>query len=295
MSDLLSISPALLTSQLMIGLVQGSFYALLSLGLAVIFGVLNIVNFAHGAFYMLGAVLAWTGLTWLGVSHGWALLLSPVCVGLLGMLLERSLLRRLYRLDNLYGLLLTFGGALLLEGLVANAMGSSGRPYPVPPSLTGGVDFGFMYLPSYRVFVVACALLLCWGCWAAIERTRAGALLRAGTENPRLLQAFGVNVPRLVTVTYGLGVALAAIAGVLAAPVAQVSPQMGSNLLIVVFAVVVIGGMGSVAGSVVTGVSLGLLEAVTKVVYPAFSSTVVFLVMAVVLLIRPAGLFGRQA
>jgi branched-subunit amino acid ABC-type transport system permease component len=293
--DLSQINPGLLAGQLLVGLVQGAFYALLSLGLAVIFGVLNIVNFAHGAFYMAGAVLAWAALNLLGLGQGWALLLAPLVVAASGMLLERFLLRRLYRLDPLYGLLLTFGLALLLEGAVANAMGSSGRPYAVPAALAGGLELGFLYLPAYRLWVVAGALALCLGCWLAIERTRVGGLLRAGTENPRLLQALGVDVPRLVTLTYGAGVALAAVAGVLAAPVAQVSPQMGSNLLIVVFAVVVIGGMGSILGAVVTGLGLGAVEAATKLVYPAFSSTVVFLVMVLVLLARPAGLFGKTS
>jgi branched-chain amino acid transport system permease protein len=239
-------------------------------------------------------VLAWAGLTYLGLGYGAALVLSPLAVGAAGMVLERFLLRRLYRLDHLYGLLLTFGVALLLEGVVLNAVGSSGQPYAVPKYLAGGLELGFMYLPGYRLWVVGCALALCAACWLVIERTKTGALLRAGTENPRLLQAFGINVPALVTMTYGAGVALAATAGVLSAPVVQVSPLMGSNLLIVIFAVVVIGGMGSIAGSVVTGLGLGLIEALTKVFYPPFSNTVVFLVMVVVLLIRPAGLFGKQ-
>jgi len=293
MFEIFGMDSGLLLSQLLIGLVQGCFYALLSLGLAVIFGVLNIVNFAHGAFYMLGAMLAYATLTYFRLSYWWALILCPVVVAAAGMLLERTLLRRLYRLDHLYGLLLTFGVALLLEGAFLNAFGASGQPYRPPPELEGGFDLGFMYLPGYRLWVVGCALALCVLCWFVIERTHMGALLRAGTENSKMLQALGVNVPALVTLTYGAGVALAAIAGVLAAPVTQVSPLMGSNVLIVIFAVVVIGGMGSIAGSVLTGVGLGLIEAVTKVVYPSFSSTVVFLVMVIVLLVRPSGLFGR--
>lgn len=295
MSDFLGIPLPALMGQLVIGLVNGSFYALLSLGLAVIFGMLNVVNFSHGAFYMLGALLAWLGLAFLGIGYWFALLLSPLIVGAFAMLFERTLLRRLYKLDHLYGLLLTFGLALMLEGVSINAFGSSGQPYAVPDLLQGGVDLGFMYLPLYRAWVVVSAIGLCVATWLVIERTRLGAYLRAGTENPRLLQAFGVNVPAMVTATYAGGVALAALAGVLAAPLTQVSPLMGSNLLIVVFAVVVIGGMGSVFGSVVTGLALGLLEGVAKVIYPEFAGTVVFLIMVVVLLTRPAGLFGRQA
>lgn len=295
MTDILGIPLPALMGQLTIGLVNGSFYALLSLGLAVIFGMLNVINFSHGAFYMLGAMLAWVGLTWLGIGYWLALLLSPLIVGAGAMLFERTLLRRLYKLDHLYGLLLTFGLALMIEGLSINAFGSSGQPYAAPDILQGGVDLGFMFLPIYRAWVVACSVLLCLATWLLIERTRLGAYLRAGTENPRLLQAFGVNVPAMVTATYAGGVALAALAGVLAAPLTQVSPLMGSNLLIVVFAVVVIGGMGSVVGAVVTGLALGLLEGLAKVVYPEFANTVVFLIMVVVLLTRPAGLFGRQA
>jgi len=295
MTDILGIPLPALMGQLTIGLVNGSFYALLSLGLAVIFGMLNVINFSHGAFYMLGAMLAWVGLTWLGIGYWLALLLSPLIVGAGAMLFERTLLRRLYKLDHLYGLLLTFGLALMIEGLSINAFGSSGQPYAAPDILQGGVDLGFMYLPIYRAWVVACSVLLCLATWLLIERTRLGAYLRAGTENPRLLQAFGVNVPAMVTATYAGGVALAALAGVLAAPLTQVSPLMGSNLLIVVFAVVVIGGMGSVVGAVVTGLALGLLEGLAKLVYPEFANTVVFLIMVVVLLTRPAGLFGRQA
>lgn len=295
MTDILGIPLPALMGQLTVGLVNGSFYALLSLGLAVIFGMLNVINFSHGAFYMLGAMLAWVGLTWLGIGYWLALLLSPLIVGAGAMLFERTLLRRLYKLDHLYGLLLTFGLALMIEGLSINAFGSSGQPYAAPNILQGGVDLGFMFLPIYRAWVVACSVLLCLATWLLIERTKLGAYLRAGTENPRLLQAFGVNVPAMVTATYAGGVALAALAGVLAAPLTQVSPLMGSNLLIVVFAVVVIGGMGSVVGAVVTGLALGLLEGLAKVVYPEFANTVVFLIMVVVLLTRPAGLFGRQA
>jgi len=295
MTDSFGIPLPALMGQLVIGLVNGSFYALLSLGLAVIFGMLHVINFSHGAFYMLGAMLAWVGLTWLGIGYWFALLLSPLIVGACAMLFERTLLRRLYKLDHLYGLLLTFGLALTIEGLSINAFGSSGQPYSAPDILQGGVDLGFMYLPIYRAWVVVCSLMLCVATWFLIERTRLGAYLRAGTENPKLLQAFGVNVPAMVTATYAGGVALAALAGVLAAPLTQVSPLMGSNLLIVVFAVVVIGGMGSVFGSVVTGLALGLLEGIAKLIYPEFANTVVFLIMVVVLLTRPAGLFGRQS
>jgi branched-chain amino acid transport system permease protein len=295
MTSLFGVPVSALLGQVVIGLVNGSFYAMLSLGLAVIFGVLKVINFSHGAFYMAGALLAWAGLTYGGVNYWLALLLSPLLVGAAGVLIERSLLRRLYKVDPLYGLLLTFGVALLLEGVLLNAVGSSGLPYSPPAALSGGIDLGFMYLPVYRAWVVVGSIAICLTTWLVIERTKLGAYLRAGTENPRLLQAFGVNVPALITATYGAGVALAALAGVLAAPVTQVSPLMGSNLLIVVFAVVVIGGMGSVLGAVVTGLALGVLEGLTKVFYPPFATTVVFLIMVVVLLVRPAGLFGRQA
>ncbi|WP_326542396.1 branched-chain amino acid ABC transporter permease [Pseudorhodoferax sp.] len=286
--------PALM-GQLVIGLVNGCFYALLSLGLAVIFGLLGVVNFVHGALYMVGALLAWAGMAQLGISYWLALLLAPAAVALGAVAFERTLLSRLYRLDHLYGLLLTFGLALLLEGAVTNAVGSSGLPYPAPEALQGGLDLGFMVLPAYRAWVVVAALALCAATWLLIEKTRLGAMLRAGTENPRLLGAFGLNVPRLVTGSYAAGAALAALAGVLAAPLTQVSPHMGSNLLIVVFAVVVIGGMGSVLGAIVTGLGLGVVEGLSKVYYPPFASTVVFAVMVLVLLTRPAGLFGRQA
>ena len=284
----------MLAGQLLLGLVNGSFYAILSLGLAVIFGMLNIINFAHGALYMMGAFAAWMGLTYFGVNYWWALLLGPLVVGLIGIAIERSLLQWLYKLDHLYGLLLTFGVALIIEGLFRYFYGVSGQPYPVPELLSGATDLGFMMLPNYRAWVVLASLSVCLVTWFVIERTRLGAYLRAGTENPKLTQAFGINVPLMVTLTYGFGVALAAFAGVLAAPVLQVSPLMGSNLIIVVFAVVVIGGMGSILGSIFTGLGLGVIEGFTKVFYPEASNTVVFVIMAIVLLVRPAGLFGRE-
>jgi branched-chain amino acid transport system permease protein len=283
-----------LSGQLLIGLINGSFYALLSLGLAIIFGLLNVVNFAHGALYMLGAFLAWIGLTSFGLSYWAALVVVPLLVGGLAIVVERLMLRRLYGLDNLYGLLLTFGLALVAEGAFQNAYGISGNSYPVPAQLAGGFRLPFMYLPLYRAWVVLVSVVVCFASWFVIERTRLGAYLRAGTENPRLLQAFGVNVPLMFTVTYGYGAALAAFAGVMAAPIYQVTPAMGSSVIIVVFAVVVIGGMGSILGSIVTGLSLGLIEGLTKFLYPQAASAVVFVVMAIVLLIRPAGLFGRQ-
>jgi branched-chain amino acid transport system permease protein len=282
-----------LFGQLLIGLINGSFYALLSLGLAIIFGLLNVVNFAHGALYMMGAFAAWMGLTYLGIGYWWALLLAPLAVGLVGVGIERLMLRRLYGLDNLYGLLLTFGLALVAEGLFHHAYGNSGFSYPVPEALRGGVNLGFMFLPIYRGWVVVVSILVCTTSWFVIEQTKLGAYLRAGTENPRLLQAFGVNVPFMFTITYGFGAGLAAFAGVMAAPVYQVTPLMGSSLVIVVFAVVVIGGMGSIAGSILTGLGVGLVEGLTKFVYPEASSVVVFVLMAIVLLVRPAGLFGR--
>lgn len=294
MTEVFGVSIQALLGQLMLGLVNGSFYAMLSLGLAVIFGLLNIINFAHGALYMVGAFLAWFGLTYLGIGYWWSLLLVPLVVGLLGVLIERSLLRWLYRLDPLYGLLLTFGLALIIEGLFRAQYGVSGQPYAIPRQLTGAVDLGFMYLPRYRGWVVLISLVVCLATWFLIERTRLGAYLRAATENPQLTQAFGINVPVLVTLTYGFGVALAGFAGVLAAPALQVSPLMGSNLIIVVFAVVVIGGMGSILGSIVTGLGLGVIEGLAKVFYPPISATVVFIIMALVLLLRPAGLFGRE-
>ena len=283
-----------LFGQLLVGLINGSFYALLSLGLSIIFGLVNVVNFAHGAMYMTGAFFAWIGLSSLGIGYWPSLLLSPLAVGLLGVVVERTMLRRLYQLDNLYGLLLTFGLTLIVEGLFHHAYGNSGNSYPVPEALQGGTDLGFMFLPRYRAWVVLVSVAVCFASWFVIERTRLGAYLRAGTENPRLLQAFGVNVPLMKTLTFGFGVALAGFAGVMAAPIYQVSPSMGSSLVIVVFAVVVIGGMGSIFGSIVTGLGLGLVEGLTKYLYPAASSTVVFAVMAVVLLFRPVGLFGRE-
>ncbi len=283
-----------LFGQLLVGLINGSFYALLSLGLAIIFGLLNVVNFAHGVQYMMGAFTAWMAMQYLGVGYWWALVLSPAAVGLLGVVVERVLLRRLYGLDPLYGLLLTFGITLIVEGLFHHAYGNSGNPYPVPELLRGGVSLGFMYLPIYRAWVVVASAAVCLGSWLVIEKTKLGAYLRAGTENPRLLQAFGVNVPLMFTITYGFGVALAAFAGVMAAPIYQVTPAMGSSIIMVVFAVVVIGGMGSVAGSIVTGVGLGLVEGITKYLYPEASGVVVFVIMALVLLLRPAGLFGRE-
>jgi len=285
--------PALI-AQLLLGLVNGSFYALLSLGLAVIFGLLNVINFAHGALYMMGAMLAWIGLQFFGLGYWPMLLLAPILVGVAGMAFERLLLCRLYGLDHLYGLLLTFGLTLLVEGVFRSFYGASGQPYPVPDLLRGSADLGFLVLPIYRIWVVAVSLAVCAATWYVIERTPLGARLRACTENAPLTKAFGVNVPRMITLTYGFGVALAALAGVLAAPILQVQPLMGSNLIIVVFAVVVIGGMGSIAGSIVTGLVLGVIEGLTKVFYPVASSTVVFVIMAIVLLVRPSGLFGRE-
>jgi branched-chain amino acid transport system permease protein len=284
-----------LPPQLLLGLINGSFYAVLSLGLALIFGMLNVINFAHGAQFMIGAFVAWIGLTEFGVNYWVALVLSPLVVGLLGVLIERLMLRRLYQLDHLYGLLLTFGLALIAEGVFRNYFGVSGESYDVPDLLRGGVNLGFMFLPLYRGWVVVAALGVCLAVWFAIERTGLGATLRAATQRPDLVQALGINVPLLMTLTYAAGAALAAFAGVLAAPMVQVNPLMGSNLIIVVFAVVVIGGMGSILGSIVTGVGLGLVEALTKVYYPEASAVVIFLVMVIVLLVRPAGLFGRTA
>jgi branched-chain amino acid transport system permease protein len=285
--------PAIL-GQLMLGLVNGSFYALLSLGLAVIFGLLGVVNFAHGAFYMLGAFAAYVGLQFLGVNYWCALLLAPLAVGLLGIIIERLFLRHLYQLEPVYGLLLTFGMALIAEGIMRSLFGASGRSYPVPQLLQGGFNLGFMVLPIYRAWVIVASAAVCGVTWFLIERTRLGARLRAATENARLTQALGINVPLMVMLTYGGGVALAALAGVLAAPVIQVSPLMGSSLVIVVFAVVVIGGMGSILGAIVSGLVLGLVEGLTKVIYPEASNIVVFIIMAVVLIWRPSGLFGRE-
>ena len=280
--------------QLLLGLVNGSFYAMLSLGLAVIFGLLGIVNFAHGALYMIGAYVAWIGMEQLGINYWFSLLLAPLVVGALGVLIERTLLKHLYKIDPIYGLLLTFGLAQIAEGLFREQFGVSGQQYAVPELLQGATDLGFMVLPNYRAWVVVASLTVCLGTWFVIERTRLGAYLRAGTENPALVQAFGINVPVMVMLTYGAGCGLAALAGVLAAPVIQVTPLMGSNLIIVVFAVVVIGGMGSILGSILTGVALGLVEGLTKVFYPEASSVVVFVIMAIVLMIRPAGLFGKE-
>jgi branched-chain amino acid transport system permease protein len=292
--EIFGIPTQALFGQLLIGLINGSFYALLSLGLAVIFGLLNIINFTHGAQYMMGAFVAYLLLNRLGIGYWWALLIAPIVVGATGIVIERLMLSKLYKLDHLYGLLLTFGIALIMEGLFRNEFGSSGQPYPAPSQLTGGQNLGFMFLPNYRAWVIVASLIVCLGTWYAIERTRLGAYLRAATENPQLVQAFGINVPRMITLTYGFGVALAAFAGVMAAPIYQVSPQMGANLIIVVFAVVVIGGMGSILGSVLTGFGLGLIEGLTKVFYPEASNTVIFVIMAIVLLIKPAGLFGTQ-
>jgi branched-chain amino acid transport system permease protein len=280
--------------QLMLGLVNGSFYAMLSLGLAVIFGLLGIVNFAHGALYMIGAYVAWGSLEYLGLNYWFALLLAPIVVGALGVLIERTLLQRLYKIDPIYGLLLTFGLALIAEGIFRDQFGVSGQQYPVPELLQGATNLGFMVLPNYRAWVIVASLLVCFGTWYTIERTRLGSYLRAGTENPALVQAFGINVPLMVMLTYAAGAGLAAVAGVLAAPVIQITPLMGSNLIIVVFAVVVIGGMGSILGSILTGLVLGIIEGLTKVFYPEASNIVVFVIMAIVLVIRPAGLFGKE-
>ncbi len=284
-----------LLGQLLLGLVNGAFYALLSLGLAVIFGLLGIVNFAHGALYMLGAFAAWIMLDSLGINYWAALFLAPLVVGVLGMVIERVFLKHLYKLDEIYGLLLTFGLTLIAEGIFRELYGVSGQSYPVPELLSGATNLGFMVLPNYRAWVVLVSLVVCLGTWFVIERTRLGAYLRAGTENAALVQAFGINVPMMVMLTYGAGAALAALAGVLAAPIIQVNPLMGSNLIIVVFAVVVIGGMGSILGSVITGIGLGLVEGLTRVFYPEASSIVVFVVMVLVLMVRPTGLFGKEA
>ncbi|WP_252374511.1 branched-chain amino acid ABC transporter permease [Hydrogenophaga sp. 2FB] len=289
-----SISMAALSSQLLLGLVNGSFYAILSLGLAVIFGLLNVINFAHGALFMLGAIVTWMAMHYAGVNYWVMLIGAPVIVGILGVLIERLFLRWIYKIDHLYGLLLTLGLTLLIEGLLRSVYGVSGLAYDAPELLSGATDLGFMVLPNYRAWVVVASLTVCFATWYMIEKTRLGAYLRAGTENPRLVEAFGINVPRMVTLTYAFGAALAAFAGVLAAPVIQVSPLMGQNLIIVVFAVVVIGGMGSIMGAILTGLGLGLVEGLTKVFYPEASSTVVFMIMIIVLLIRPAGLFGKE-
>jgi branched-chain amino acid transport system permease protein len=294
MFELLGIPPQALFGQLLIGLINGAFYAMLSLGLAVIFGLLNIINFTHGAQYMMGAFVAWFLLTKLGMGYWWALLVAPIVVGATGIVLERLFLKPIYKLDHLYGLLLTFGVALIIEGLFRNEYGSSGQPYSIPPELAGGQNLGFMFLPNYRAWVIVASLVVCLGTWYMIEQTRLGAYLRAATENPTLVQAFGINVPRMITLTYGFGVGLAALGGVMAAPIYQVSPLMGSNIIIVVFAVVVIGGMGSIMGAIVSGFGLGVVEGLTKVFYPQASNTVIFVIMAIVLLLKPAGLFGRE-
>ncbi len=293
MTTVFGVPTQALFGQLLLGLINGSFYAMLSLGLAVIFGLLNIINFAHGAQYMMGAFAAYFLLQYAGLGYWWALVIVPLVIGLFGIGLERTMLKRLYRLDHLYGLLLTFGLALVIQGLFRHEYGSSGLPYTIPPALTGGRNLGFMVLPNYRAWVVVFSLAVCLGTWYVIERTKLGSYLRAATENPTLVQAFGINVPRMITLTYGFGVGLAALAGVMAAPIYQVNPLMGADLIIVVFAVVVIGGMGSIMGSIVTGFALGLVEGLTKVFYPEASNTVIFVIMALVLLVKPAGLFGR--
>jgi branched-chain amino acid transport system permease protein len=290
MFELLGVSPQALFGQLLLGLINGAFYALLSLGLAVIFGMLNVINFTHGAQYMMGAFGAWMLLQYAGIPYWGALVLAPVIIGATGIILERLFLSRLYHLDHLYGLLLTFGLALILEGLFRRQYGSSGLPYANP--IPGGTNLGFMFLPWYRAWVIVISIVVCLATWFMIEKTKLGSYLRAATENPTLVRAFGINVPRMMTLTYGFGVGLAALAGVLAAPIYSVNPIMGSNLIIVVFAVVVIGGMGSIMGSIVTGFGLGIIEGLTKVFYPEGSSTVIFVIMAIVLMIRPAGLFG---
>lgn len=295
MTTFLGINLFALFGQLLIGLINGSFYALLALGLAIIFGLLKIINFSHGALYMLGAFTAWMGLEYLGIGYWWALLLAPLSVGALGILMERTLIRPIANEDHLYSLLLTFGIALILQGLFTDWYGSSGLSYRIPEELSGGTRLPFMYLPDYRAWIILCALVVCGGTWYLIEKTKLGAYLRAGTENPQLMQAFGINVPLIVTLTYGFGVALAGFAGVLAAPIYSVSPDMGSHILIVVFAIVVIGGMGSIGGAIITGLAMGVIEGLTKYFYPEASNTVIFLVMVLVLLIRPAGLFGKAA
>jgi len=294
MTEILGIPTQALLGQLLIGLINGSFYAMLSLGLAVIFGLLNIINFTHGAQYMMGAFAAWLLLEKVGVPYWWSLAIVPVIIGAFGVVIERTMLARLYQLDHLYGLLLTFGLALIIQGVFTNEYGSSGQPYRLPQEFAGAFDLGFMFLPKYRAWVVAASLVVCLSTWYVIERTKLGSYLRAATENPTVVKAFGVNVPRMITLTYGFGVGLAAFAGVMAAPIYQVSPQMGANLIIVVFAVVVIGGMGSIMGSILTGFALGIVEGLTKVFYPEASNTVIFVIMVVVLMLRPAGLFGKE-
>jgi branched-chain amino acid transport system permease protein len=294
MTEIFGVPTQALFGQLLIGLINGAFYAMLSLGLAVIFGLLNVINFTHGAQYMMGAFCAWLLLEKLGVGYWWALLLAPLIIGLTGVVIERTMLSRLYKLDHLYGLLLTFGLALIFQGVFTNLYGSSGQPYRLPEEFVGAFNLGFMFLPKYRAWVIVASVLVCASAWFVIERTKLGSYLRAATENPALVQAFGINVPRMITLTYGAGVALAAFAGVMAAPIYQVSPQMGANQIIVVFAVVVIGGMGSILGAILTGFGLGVVEGLTKVFYPEASNTVIFVVMVLVLLVKPAGLFGKE-
>ncbi|EAQ02291.1 branched-chain amino acid ABC transporter, permease protein [Pseudooceanicola batsensis HTCC2597] len=294
MFELLGVPPQVLMGQLLIGLINGSFYAVLSLGLAVIFGLLNIINFTHGAQYMMGAFVAWMLLNYLGIGYWPALVLSPLVVGAIGIVLERTMISRLYKLDHLYGLLLTFGLALIIQGLFRNYYGVSGLPYAIPPALQGGQNLGFMFLPNYRGWVIVASVIVCFGTWFMIEKTRLGAYLRAATENPELVGAFGINVPRMITLTYGFGVGLAAFAGVLAAPIYSVNPNMGADLIIVVFAVVVIGGMGSIMGAILTGFGLGIVEGLTRVFYPEGSAVVIFVIMAIVLMIKPEGLFGSS-
>jgi branched-chain amino acid transport system permease protein len=292
--DLFGIPIAAFFGQLLIGLINGAFYAMLSLGLAVIFGLLNIINFTHGAQYMMGAFCAWWLLEQAGVGYWWSLLIAPIAVGITGIVIERTMLSKLYKLDHLYGLLLTFGLALIIQGVFTNYYGSSGQPYRLPQEFVGTYNLGFMFLPKYRAWVIVASLIVCLATWFVIERTKLGSYLRAATENPALVQAFGINVPRMITLTYGFGVGLAALAGVMAAPIYQVSPQMGASLIIVVFAVVVIGGMGSIMGAILTGFGLGVIEGLTKVFYPEASNTVIFVIMVVVLLVKPAGLFGKE-
>jgi branched-chain amino acid transport system permease protein len=294
MTELFGVPTQALFGQLLIGLINGAFYAMLSLGLAVIFGLLNIINFTHGAQYMMGAFCSYFLLQFAGVGYWWSLLLAPIVVGATGVVIERTMLARLYKLDHLYGLLLTFGLALVIQGLFTNYYGSSGLPYRIPEELNGGINLGFMFLPKYRAWVIVASLVVCGATWYVIERTKLGSYLRAATENRALVQAFGINVPRMITLTYGFGVGLAAFAGVMAAPIYQVNPQMGANMIIVVFAVVVIGGMGSILGAIVTGFGLGVIEGLTKVFYPEASNTVIFVIMVIVLLIKPAGLFGKE-
>jgi branched-chain amino acid transport system permease protein len=294
MTEIFGVPTQALFGQLLIGLINGAFYAMLSLGLAVIFGLLNIINFTHGAQYMMGAFCSYFLLQHAGIGYWWALIIAPIVVGAIGVVIERTMLARLYKLDHLYGLLLTFGLALIIQGVFTNFYGSSGLPYRIPEELNGGINLGFMFLPKYRAWVIVASVAVCAATWYVIERTKLGSYLRAATENRALVQAFGINVPRMITLTYGFGVGLAAFAGVMAAPIYQVNPQMGANMIIVVFAVVVIGGMGSILGAIVTGFGLGVIEGMTKVFYPEASNTVIFVIMVIVLLVKPAGLFGKE-